>query len=217
MEDRVKYVNAKAIEAHVNKGVVTFHHMRCKSLREIRLRQVLKKKGLHLFKARSILVAGDLMKSVLEDLVSSFDETIFRQFLDDIALFIVSKAKRGTESAPGDHEAVFTYRGNQHVVSLKEGQGYSKTRTTLARGYRKIVGQNFRYSISSSEELYADIIEPLGRTARNHNDEFYRQKSRVINLFTQEFIADYCTNGSIDWQKLVKFNSGNLNLPQNDR
>jgi hypothetical protein len=209
MEDRVKYVNAKAVEAHVNEGVVTFHHMRCKSLAEIRLKQVLKKKGLHLYRARNIWVAGDLVKSVLDDLVSSFDETVFRQFLDDIALFIVNKAERGAESASGDHEAEFTYRDNHHVVSVKMGQGYGKTRTARARGYRKIVGQDFWYFISGKENLYTDIIEPLGHRAKEHNDEFVKQKEIVINLFTQEFMADYCTNGSIDWRKLVEFNSGN--------
>jgi hypothetical protein len=211
-EDRVKYVNPKEIEAHVNKSVVAFHHMRYKSLSEISLKQVLKKRGLHLFKARNILVASDLVKIVLEDLVSSFDETIFRQFLDDIALFIVSKAKWGTESASGDHEEEFTYQGNHYVVSVKMGQDYGKT--TFLRRYRKIVGQNFWYFISGNENLYTDIIEPLGHRAKEHNDEFAKQKGRVINLFTQEFIAGYCSDGAIDWQKLVKFNSGNLNLPQ---
>jgi hypothetical protein len=206
----VKYVDAKVIETHVSKGVIAFHHMRCKFLAGIRLEQVLKKKGLHLYRARNIWVASELVRNVLDDLVSSFDETAFRQFLEDIALFIVSKAKRGTESADGDYEAQFTYQGNHYVISVKMGHGYGKTRTTFLRGYRKIVGQNFWYFISGNENLYTDIIEPLGQKAREHNDMFLKQKSRVINLFTEEFIAGYCSDGAIDWQKLVKFNSGNL-------
>ena len=78
------------------------------------------------------------------------------------------------------------------------------------RGYRKIVGQNFWYFISGDANLYTDIIEPLGHRAREHNDEFLLQKGKVVNLFTQEFAADFCTDGLIDWQKLVEFNSGNL-------
>ena len=205
----MKYVNAKAVEAQVNEDVVTFHHMRCKSLEEIRLKQVLKKKGLYLYRARNIWVASDLVKSLLEDLVSSFDETIFRQFLDDIALFIVSKAERGTKSVSRDHEAEFTYRDTRHVIFVKARLSYGKARTSHMRGYRKIVGQNFWYFISGSKELYTDIIEPLGHEARDHNEKFQRQKSRVINLFTQEFMADYCHDGAIDWKKLVEFNSGN--------
>ena len=29
----------------------------------------------------------------------------------------------------------------------------------------------------------------------------------MINNFTAEFINDFCINGEIDWQKLVRFNS----------
>jgi len=208
----VKYVNARAIEAHVNKAVVTFHHMRYKSLRDIGLKQVLKKKGLYLYRAGNIWVASDLVKSLLDDLVSSSDETIFRQFLDDIALFIVSEAKRGTESASGNHEVEFTYQGNHCVVSVKMGQGYGKA--TFLRGYRKIIGQNIWYIIRGSEALYTDIIEPLGVRAKEHNEHFLDERARIINVLTREFTDDFCDNGRINWRRLVEFNSGPLKMPR---
>ena len=89
---------------------------------------------------------------------------------------------------------------------------YGKVKTSYLRGYLKVVGQNFWYLISEDENLYTDIIEPLGYRAKQHNAKFMKQKSKIINLFTQEFLADFCDDGLINWKKLVEFNSGNLDL-----
>jgi len=74
------------------------------------------------------------------------------------------------------------------------------------------VGQNFWYLISEDENLYTDIIEPLGHRAKQHNTKFLKQKSILVNLFTQQFLSDFCDQGVINWKKLVEFNSGNLDL-----
>jgi hypothetical protein len=90
---------------------------------------------------------------------------------------------------------------------------YGKTRTGYVRGYLKVVGQNFWYLISEDRDLYTDIIEPIGYRAKEHNDAFFNEKSRVINRFTKEFIDSFCDNtGAIGWVKLVEFNSGNYDL-----
>jgi len=90
---------------------------------------------------------------------------------------------------------------------------YGKTRTNIIRGYLKVVGQNFWYLISENKILYTDIIEPVGYRAKEHNDSFDEEKSKVINLFTKKFIDQFCdNNGSINWEKLVRYNSGNYDL-----
>ncbi len=75
----------------------------------------------------------------------------------------------------------------------------------------KIVGQNFWYLLSEDENLYTDIIEPLGYRAKEHNDKFKKEKDRAINMFTQQFMGEFCDEGNINWAKIVEFNSGNLN------
>jgi hypothetical protein len=90
---------------------------------------------------------------------------------------------------------------------------YGKTKTSYVRGYLKVVGQNFWYLISENENLYTDIIEPIGYRAKEHNDIFLVEKGKVINRFTKQFMDLYCAeNGAIDWIKLVEFNSRNLDL-----
>jgi len=85
---------------------------------------------------------------------------------------------------------------------------YGKTRTSYTKdGYLKVVGQNFWYLISENEN------EPIGYRAKEHNEAFYTERSRVINRFTAQFIERFCdSSGAIDWVKLVEFNSGNYDL-----
>jgi DNA modification methylase len=58
------------------------------------------------------------------------------------------------------------------------------------------------------QSLYIDIIEPLSTNAKEKNEEFLKSYNNMLNKFTKEFIMDFCLeDGSIDWEKLVKFNS----------
>lgn len=74
--------------------------------------------------------------------------------------------------------------------------------------YLKMCGQRFWTLISGNDNLYKEIIEPLGYRAREKNDEFIASYSSVINRFTNEFTNDYCnTNGSINWDRIIELNS----------
>ncbi len=74
--------------------------------------------------------------------------------------------------------------------------------------YLKLCGQVFWEFISGNDRLFVEIIEPLGHRAKERNEEFQTEYSRIINSFTQEFMKDFCVQGKIDWDKLVRFNSG---------
>lgn len=78
--------------------------------------------------------------------------------------------------------------------------------------YFKYCGQEFWEFISGNKNLYLEIIEPLGHKSKERNDEFVKAYSKMLNQFTRDFIKDYCKpNGDIDWEKLVKLNSGMKN------
>lgn len=75
--------------------------------------------------------------------------------------------------------------------------------------YYKYCGQTFWEFISGDPDLYLHLIEPLGHRAKEKNEEFTNSHARIVNRFTSEFNAQFCSEGSIDWQALVRFNSGN--------
>lgn len=241
--------NINEVNDFVNKNISIFHQSKLSSLQSINLKGVLKKKNPYLFKAKNITVAADLVSGILDAFLSSSEEELFGNFLEELAIFISSKTCNGRKSAATGIDFEFENDGKHYLVSVKSGPNwgnksqqdkqehdfktavrvlkqsrrtlnvepvlgicYGKVRTTHLRGYLKVVGQNFWYLISEDENLYTDIIEPLGYRAKQHNAKFMKQKSKITNLFTQEFLTDFCDDGIINWKKLVEFNSGNLDL-----
>jgi len=96
----------------------------------------------------------------------------------------------------------------EKVVAVN-GCCYGKDDKPDKGDYLKLCGQRFWEFISGDEDLYTEIIEPLGHKAKEKNEEFLEEYTKVINKFTLEFSQEYCAdNGSILWTKLVKFNSG---------
>jgi len=95
-----------------------------------------------------------------------------------------------------------------HVVAVN-GCCYGRDEHPDKGDYLKLCGQRFWGFISGDEQLYIDIIEPLGYEAKKKNEDFLAEYSKVINRFTLKFAKSYCdSGGSINWSKLVKFNSG---------
>ena len=245
----MKPLSFNAVNQFVNENIVDFHKKRISALERLKLVNLLRKNP-YLFKAKNIQTAGELMKGLLDALLSSSEEKFFGDFLEDLAIFIASQTCNGRKSTAPGVDLEFENKGIHYIVSVKSGPNwgnssqqskladdlqkaalrlkqsqyhknvqpvlgicYGKTRTSYLRGYLKAVGQNFWYLISENENLYTDIIEPIGYRAKEHNRAFGDARARVENRFTKEFIDQYCENdGSIDWIRLVEFNSKNYDL-----
>ncbi len=86
---------------------------------------------------------------------------------------------------------------------------YGKDSSPDKGDYLKLCGQKFWTFISGIETLYTDIIEPLGYKAKDRNEQFGEEYSKVINKFSFEFMKMFCdASGVIDWEKVVHYNSG---------
>ena len=56
--------------------------------------------------------------------------------------------------------------------------------------------------------MYTELIIPLGFEAQERNDEFKEMLAKITNKLTLEFMLDFCNpDGSINWDKLVVYNS----------
>lgn len=239
------------VNEFANENIVEFHNKRINSLKSLKLSKLLMKNP-YLFKAKNIRTAGELMTGLLGAFLSSSEEKIFGDFLEDLAIYVASITCSGHKSTAPGVDLEFNNKGIYYIVSVKSGPNwgnssqhnkleddlknavrrvkqsqfgknvqpvlgicYGKTRTNILRGYLKVVGQNFWYLISENKDLYTDIIEPIGYRAKEHNETFSKEKSKVINLFTKKFIDLFCDDeGAIEWPKLVEYNSGNFDLDQ---
>ena len=92
------------------------------------------------------------------------------------------------------------------------GVSYGKEKTKTKKGFiMQVCGQNFWHMVSGQKDFYLGIVEPLGHRAKELNDSFKQRKTSLVNKFTGEFIGEFCDkSGRIRWEKVIEFNSGNL-------
>jgi len=243
----VKSISLEEVTEFVNQHIGEFHESRISRVKRIKLREVLQKKNPYLFKAKNILTSQRLIESLLQAYLSSSEEELFGDFLEELAIFIASKTLNGRKSPGTGIDLEFTKAGVVYLVSIKSGVNwgnssqyaalrdrfkkavqvlkqsksvkavqpvlascYGKRKTVNDGEYLRICGQEFWYFISGNQNLYTDIIDPLGHQAKQRNQRYEEELAVLINKFTAEFSNDFCRDGRIDWIELVRFNSGNM-------
>ena len=242
----MKALNPADVKQYVENNIETFHKKRISSLKKLKLNTVLRKKNPYLFRAKYLLTAEQIIRSLTDAFISSNEETIFGDWLEGLAIFINGKVYEGRKSGITGVDLEFDKGGIRYIVNIKSGPNWGnssqikkmrddfksaiKTLRTSGSGvqvvavngccygkdnhpdkadYYKYCGQEFWAFISGNENLYTEIIEPLGHKAQEKNDAFQEEYAKMINQFTLQFGKDFCkSDGSIDWPKLVAFNSG---------
>ncbi len=117
------------------------------------------------------------------------------------------KAKMSTDFKKAKR-TLRTSNSQFHIIAVN-GCCYGKDSQPDKGDHFKYCGQKFWGFISGSDNLYLDIIEPLGHNARQKNEAYMESYGKMVNKFVKEFINGYCTpDGAIDWAKLIYFNSG---------
>jgi len=234
----------------VNSNIDEFHRRRVEIISNLKLDKLIKKNP-YLCRAKNITKASELIDGTLEAFLSSSEEKLFGDFLENLTIFVAGKTIGGRKSGAPGIDLEFEKDDVYHIVSIKSstnwgnssqhrrlaqdfataerrlrqsklvkpiqkmlGICYGKTKTVSTNdGYIKIVGQSFWTYISGNKKLYIDIIEPLGYRAREHNEIYHKERSKIANRLTFQFIERFCDeSGLINWQKLVEANSGNYDL-----
>lgn len=117
----------------------------------------------------------------------------------------LAEMKAGFKTA---QKTLRTSNSKMQVVAVN-GCCYGKDNKPDKGDYYKYCGQRFWEFISGDVNLFTELIEPLGYKAKEKNDDFMESYSKMINIFIKEFTIGFCKNdGQIDWDKLVRFNSG---------
>jgi hypothetical protein len=80
-----------------------------------------------------------------------------------------------------------------------------------SRRYFKLAGQAFWERVTGDGEFYLKLITLMRDDPERHKIEFKRTWDRAVNRFVIG-LAEFCSpEGEIDWERLVKFNSGRRN------
>lgn len=243
-------LNLSNVVKYVEENIGNFHQKRIAGLKDLKLKKVLSKKNPYLFKAKYILTAQDIIKSLTDAFISSQEETIFGDWLEGLAIFVNETVYNGRKSGIIGIDLEFDNDNTRYIVTIKSGPNWGNSsqiakliadfktakrtlRTSNSQlnivavngccygrdnypdkgDYFKYCGQRFWEFVSGDINFYTKIIEPLAHQAKERNDDFMQSYAQMINKFTKEFADTFCKNdGSIDWDKLVRFNSAVADL-----
>lgn len=75
--------------------------------------------------------------------------------------------------------------------------------------YQELAGKRFWAELTGDEEFYIKIIGFMGTLPEQYVASYKESYNKAFNRLVREFSNDFCKeDGSIDWDKLVEFNSG---------
>lgn len=112
----------------LSKHVITpFYENRLNNLNQLNLHGVLKRKNPYLYKAKNIELAGDLVKSIVDAFLSSQEETIFGNLLEDFAIYVSRTLYGGFKSELKSVDLEFERDGVYYVVGIKSGTNWGNS------------------------------------------------------------------------------------------
>src|SRR5215203_4829807 len=113
------------VTAFVEANIGTFHAKRLESLQQLKLNAVLARKNPYLFRAKNILTAHDLVVTILDAHLSSQEETIFGEFLEQLAIYICAMVYGGAKSAGEGIDLEFERDESKYLVAIKSGPNWA--------------------------------------------------------------------------------------------
>lgn len=119
-----KKMSMKKVVEYVEKNIGTFHQKRIASLEELKLSKVLKRKNPYLFKAKHILTAEKIVKTLVDAHISSNEETIFGDWLEALSIFINNNIYGGGKSGIPGIDLEFDKDGTRYIVNIKSGPNW---------------------------------------------------------------------------------------------
>ena len=123
----MKLLRLKDVTAYVENNIHLFHSKRLQNLEKLKLTQILKRKNPYLFKAKNILTAQDLVKTLLNAHLSSQEETIFGDFLEGLAIYINQKVYSGNKSSAEGIDLEFDKDGIRYIIGIKSGPNWGNS------------------------------------------------------------------------------------------
>jgi len=107
-----------------------FYEIRFDRLTNATLDTVVKRKNPYLFKAKNIETAGDLAKNVLDAFLSSQEETIFGDLMENLAIHIcnlVFDGRKAEERKFKSIDLIFERDGKLYIIGIKSGPNWGNS------------------------------------------------------------------------------------------
>lgn len=159
-------LDLRSVERYVNETIEDFHRRRLSTVENLSLNKLLQKNP-YLFRAKNLTVASDLIGSLLDAFLSSSEEKLFGDFLENLALFVAQQTTGGHKSTAPGVDLEFIHRNTHFVVSIKSGPnwGNSSQHSKLAQDLRNAVNRVRQSRLAANVQPVLGICYGKTRTA----------------------------------------------------
>lgn len=113
---------------YVEENIGDFHSRRIQSLDNLKLAKVLRRKNPYLFKAKYIATPEQFVRSLIDAHISSNEETVFGNWLEQLAIFICGRVYGGWKSGITGIDLEFDADGRRNIVAIKSGPNWATAR-----------------------------------------------------------------------------------------
>jgi hypothetical protein len=151
----MKPIEIDEITQYVNENIIDFHDRRISILRNLTLHHLLNKNP-YLFRAKNVTKASELIEETMSAFLSSSEEKLFGDFLEDLAIFIAGKTADGHKSSSSGIDLEFSSNDIYYLVSVKSGSnwGNSSQHKKLAQDFRDAV-------IRLRQSKHVKMVQPI--------------------------------------------------------
>jgi hypothetical protein len=160
-------LNLDEVRLFVNQNIVRFHENRIRKISALRLSELIKKNP-YLFKAKNITKASELIDGTMSAFLSSSEEKMFGDFLEDLAIFVAEKTSGGHKSGASGVDLEMDDEGIHYFVSIKSGPnwGNSSQWEKLAQDLQR-ASSVFRQGRRAQVETVLGICYGKAKTTRH--------------------------------------------------
>lgn len=167
---------AAYIEAHIPE----FHAKRLERLQRLDFNDVLRRKNPYLFRAKNLVTAEQLVRSLLDAYLSAQEETLFGSILEGLALFVGERVFGAYKSSAEGIDMELDKEGTHYLVTIKSGPHWGNSSQI------KRMLENFRQArrILSTSSVRKPVVAVNGCC---YGRDVHAQKNEYLKLCGQSF------------------------------
>ncbi len=127
------------------------------------------------------------------------------------SIFNADSAKKQAENF---EEARRTLKTSGGRINFEAIIGYAYgTKTETGRGkakiYEEVAGEEFWEALTGDKDFYTRIISFMDTLPEQYIDKYKESYDKAFNRLVRDFSIEFCNaDGTINWEKLVDYNSG---------
>jgi len=160
----MKPLDLDQLREYVNTEIVGFHRHKIQALERLTLKRLISKNP-YLFRAKNIRIAEELISGLLGAFLSSSEEKLFGDFLEDLAVFVAGKTCGG--QSPRPQALIWSSSTGAVTMSFRSSQApvgaIAHSSGSYRRTYRRLSQESSSQSTAQTSRLsWASATERQG-------------------------------------------------------